>query len=234
MIASTRIIDADGVARSRTPKVFHSAAQGRAAHPGLWCHKHIRTPTGFHMIRCPIRAGYGVKPRWGLYVGCSFSQGAPFDKLRATPGLWGSTPSALVIASNAHHLRRRRCQFHTPQALHSEAQGRAAHPGLAANNIPRTPTGFHMVGCALRFRCETPLGFVCCGVRFPRVRPSTSSGRRLGFGVQRLWRWFRGEGASNTGAAIGGQSSGIEYRHGATKFAHLAQLFRSIEWRSES
>ena len=103
-----------------------------------------------------MRRRFDVKPRWGLYVGVFSFPGCALRQAQGDPGHWSSTPSALVIASTLY-LRRAHCQFHTPKALHSIAQGRAAHPGLAAHNIPRTPTGFHMVGCALRFRCETPL-----------------------------------------------------------------------------
>ncbi len=51
---------------------------------------------------------------------------------------------------------RLRCfiRFTTPQALHSTAQGRAAHPGFQTQTIRRTPKGFNKRGRAhLSERC---------------------------------------------------------------------------------
>ena len=69
----------------------------------------------------------------------------------------------------------------TPKALHSSAQGRAAHPGSEMRHpyIPRR--GFTTRCPATVYDCSTPLGYRCHSPCEPRVRCAT-----LGWGIQPL------------------------------------------------
>ena len=173
----------------QTSSIFNRADRSRYSRSYVmqWTFRLATTTCSLRQVSRSRRGGSSTKRSRPMTGGATNWIGlTPNRDVYAAVPRWLSSqriPSMIWLKPCSKRCHRVSTAFPTPKALHSPAQGRAAHPGDAGRTVMvPTPKALHNPAqgrAAHPGDCGTPLGFRGCGCsRRPRVR------------LRRPWAWL--------------------------------------------